>query len=103
MTTREQAAEAAGRFTALEADPRYQGHLGKVELSREVLRWARDTFGDDVTAASSMGDEVLVELIAQSAPSSTCSSSTPDSTSRRPSPPATITRAASGCAPSFRS
>jgi len=68
MTSREQAAEATGRFTALEADPHYQGHLGRVELSREVLRWARDTFGDDVTVASSMGDEVLVELIAQSAP-----------------------------------
>lgn len=61
--------EAAERFSELEADPRYHGHLGRVELSREVLRWAVDTFGDDVTAASSMGDEVLVELIAQSAPS----------------------------------
>ena len=68
MNGRRQAADASKRFAVLESDPRYQGHLGRVELSREVLRWARDTFGDDVTAASSMGDEVLLELIAQSAP-----------------------------------
>ena len=68
MSTREIAAEAAARFAALEADERYQGHLGRVDLSREVLRWAHDAFGDDVTLASSMGDEVLVELTAQSAP-----------------------------------
>ncbi|HSO69738.1 MAG TPA: phosphoadenylyl-sulfate reductase [Arachnia sp.] len=61
--------EANARFTALEADPAYAGHLGRVELSRQVLRWAEETFGSDVTVASSMGDEVLVELIAQSAPS----------------------------------
>lgn len=61
--------EAGARFAALEADPAYAGHLGRVELSRQVLRWAEETFGSDVTVASSMGDEVLVELIAQSAPS----------------------------------
>ena len=48
---------------------RFADHLGKVKLSREVLQWAEQTFGADVTVASSMGDEVLVELIAQSAPS----------------------------------
>ncbi len=68
MNARVVAEEATARFTELESDPSYAGHLGRVELSREVLRWARDTFGDDVTVASSMGDEVLVELIAQSAP-----------------------------------
>lgn len=61
--------EANARFTALESNPAYAGHLGKVKLSREVLQWAEQTFGADVTVASSMGDEVLVELIAQSAPS----------------------------------
>nr|WP_255556445.1 phosphoadenylyl-sulfate reductase [Tessaracoccus palaemonis] len=33
-----------------------------------MLAWAAESFGDDVTVASSMGDEVLVELVAQSAP-----------------------------------
>lgn len=65
---RQVADEANARFTALEADRAYAGHLGRVELSREVLRWAYETFGDDITAASSMGDEVLLELIAQAAP-----------------------------------
>lgn len=68
MTGREVAEQAAEHFTRLESDPRYAGHLGRVELSREVLRWARDTFGDEATVASSMGDEVLVELIAQTTP-----------------------------------
>lgn len=40
-----------------------------MELSREVLRWAEREFGERATVASSMGDEVLVELIGQSAPS----------------------------------
>ena len=61
--------EAAAEFAELEHDAQYQGHLGRVALSRRVLAWAAETFHDDVSAASSMGDEVLVELIAQSAPS----------------------------------
>ncbi|WGT47764.1 phosphoadenylyl-sulfate reductase [Tessaracoccus lacteus] len=71
MTTDELRAladEAAARFAELEADPRHTGHLGRVELSRQVLAWAAETFVDDVTVASSMGDEVLVELVAQAAP-----------------------------------
>ena len=62
------AAEAEQRFGELETRPEYQGHLGRVALSREVVAWAHQAFGDDVTAASSMGDEVLVELIAQTEP-----------------------------------
>lgn len=62
------AEEAAQRFDELETRPEYQGHLGRVALSREVVAWAHQAFGDDVTAASSMGDEVLVELIAQTEP-----------------------------------
>lgn len=62
------AEEAAQRFGELETRPEYQGHLGRVALSREVVAWAHQAFGDDVTAASSMGDEVLVELIAQTEP-----------------------------------
>jgi len=34
----------------------------------DVLRWARDVFGDDLVLASSMGDEVLVDIAAASAP-----------------------------------
>lgn len=58
--------EAALRFAELEATSR--GHLAKVELSRQVLAWAQEVFGGEATVASSMGDEVLVELVAQSAP-----------------------------------
>lgn len=68
MTARGIVDEAAATFEALESDERYQGHLGRVALSRLVLTWASDTFGEHVTVASSMGDEVLVELVAQSAP-----------------------------------
>lgn len=68
MNARQLAVDAAVTFAALESDPAYQRHLGRVALSRLVVRWVFDTFGDDATVASSMGDEVLVELIAQSAP-----------------------------------
>ncbi|UZN05077.1 phosphoadenylyl-sulfate reductase [Cellulomonas sp. S1-8] len=34
----------------------------------DVLRWARDVFGDDLVLASSMGDEVLVDVAARAAP-----------------------------------
>lgn len=67
MSLQQAAAEAERRFAELEGDARYQGHLGRVALSRAVIAWAHGQFGDSVTAASSMGDEVLVELIAQEA------------------------------------
>lgn len=34
----------------------------------DVLRWARDVFGTDLVLASSMGDEVLVDLAARAVP-----------------------------------
>ncbi|MFC0646859.1 phosphoadenylyl-sulfate reductase [Cellulomonas phragmiteti] len=34
----------------------------------DVLRWARDVFGHDLVLASSMGDEVLVDLAAKAVP-----------------------------------
>ncbi|ADG74634.1 phosphoadenosine phosphosulfate reductase [Cellulomonas flavigena DSM 20109] len=34
----------------------------------DVLRWARDVFGSDLVLASSMGDEVLVDIAATAAP-----------------------------------
>ena len=54
--------EATERFAALEAD-QGQSYEGRVELAREVLRWAHETFGEQLTTASSMGDEVLVHLL----------------------------------------
>lgn len=38
-----------------------------VMQAKEVLRWARLTFGDQLVVASSMGDEVLVHLASQEA------------------------------------
>ena len=54
--------EATERFAAIEADEG-QSYEGRVELAREVLRWAHETYGDRLTTASSMGDEVLVHLL----------------------------------------
>jgi phosphoadenosine phosphosulfate reductase len=62
------AAEAEERFSALEADGAPAAYEDRVELSREVLRWAADTFGDRLTVASSMGDEVLVHLVGTTIP-----------------------------------
>ena len=50
--------DATERFSAREAAA--TAYAEKVELTREVLRWAQDTYGDGLTVASSMGDEVLV-------------------------------------------
>lgn len=36
---------------------------GRVETARRVLGWAEETFGEGLTTASSMGDEVLVHLV----------------------------------------
>ena len=38
-----------------------------VAQAQEILRWARQTFGDQLVVASSMGDEVLVHLASQEA------------------------------------
>jgi phosphoadenosine phosphosulfate reductase len=62
------AARAEERFAALEAQGARASYEEKVELSREVLRWAADTFGDRLTVASSMGDEVLVHLVGTTVP-----------------------------------
>ena len=62
------AARAEERFSALESQGTGASYEEKVELSREVLRWAADTFGDRLTVASSMGDEVLVHLVGTTVP-----------------------------------
>ena len=40
----------------------------RVETARNALRWAHETFLDDLTVASSMGDEVLVHLVGTTIP-----------------------------------
>ena len=50
------------QFAALEAE--LSGtYEGRVELARRALTWADETFGEGLTVASSMGDEVLVHLV----------------------------------------
>ncbi|WP_406830954.1 phosphoadenylyl-sulfate reductase [Pedococcus sp. KACC 23699] len=62
------AAEGEQRFGALEADGAHASYENRVELAREALRWAAKTFGDRLTVASSMGDEVLVHLVGTTIP-----------------------------------
>ena len=59
---RSAADEAQQRFAALEAE-RGGTYEGRVELARETLRLAHETYGAGLTTASSMGDEVLVHLL----------------------------------------
>lgn len=49
-----------------EAEQRFG--TGSVEDARGAIAWAHDTFGAGLAVASSMGDEALVHLAAQSAP-----------------------------------
>ena len=64
-------AEGAERVAALEAAGAAGGptaYEARVEAAREALRWAADTFGEQLTVASSMGDEVLVHLVGTTIP-----------------------------------
>ncbi|GAB3116104.1 phosphoadenylyl-sulfate reductase [Janibacter alkaliphilus] len=56
------AEEGQRLFAALESDlgGTYEG---RVEIARRALQWASSTFGERLTVASSMGDEVLVHLV----------------------------------------
>jgi phosphoadenosine phosphosulfate reductase len=56
---------AAGGAAAGSSDAAYER---RVEQSRRVLRWAASEFGDDLTVASSLGDEVLVHLVGATVP-----------------------------------
>jgi len=62
----------AARFGALEASGDETSgdtaYLHRVEVAREALRWAQQTFGEHLTVASSMGDEVLVHLVGTTIP-----------------------------------
>jgi phosphoadenosine phosphosulfate reductase len=60
------AREGQERVAALEDGART--HEDRVAVAREALRWGLDTFGDQLTVASSMGDEVLVHLVGTTIP-----------------------------------
>jgi phosphoadenosine phosphosulfate reductase len=62
------AEEAAAHFERLEAGGDHAAYQDRVETAREALRWAAATFGDRLTVASSMGDEVLVHLVGTTIP-----------------------------------
>jgi phosphoadenosine phosphosulfate reductase len=52
----------------LEREASAQTYEDKVALGRDVLVWARETYGDGLTIASSMGDEILLHLAGSTAP-----------------------------------
>ena len=62
------AEDAAARFAAIEADPARAAYEDRVELARQALTWAHEVFGEGLTVASSMGDEVLVHLVGTTIP-----------------------------------
>ena len=71
------ASEAAARFDALESEASSAPDDGsgadaayahRVDVARQALRWAQETFGEHLTVASSMGDEVLVHLVGTTIP-----------------------------------
>jgi phosphoadenosine phosphosulfate reductase len=62
------AAEGGERFAALEAAGDGTSYEERVELAQQALVWAHETFGEHLTVASSMGDEVLVHLVGTTIP-----------------------------------
>lgn len=65
---RRHALEAGRRFAAREEGLDSTSHDGRVELTREILAWAAETYGDRLIVASNMQDAVLVELAAAQRP-----------------------------------
>jgi phosphoadenosine phosphosulfate reductase len=57
-------AAAVGEDAGMDPD----AYALRVETARGALRWAAETFGADLTVASSMGDEVLVHLVGTTIP-----------------------------------
>ena len=58
----------AEHFATLEAQGEGTAYEQRVEVARQALRWAHETFGEHLTVASSMGDEVLVHLVGTTIP-----------------------------------
>ena len=81
---------------------RVRPSCGPDATAEQLLAWAAETFGDKLIVASNMQDAVLVDLAARRRRASTCSSSRPATTSRRPSAPATPSSASTTCGSSTR-
>lgn len=62
------AAQGESHFSELEREAAPAAYESRVQVAREALRWAAATFGDRLTVASSMGDEVLVHLVGTTIP-----------------------------------
>ena len=62
------AAAGSRHFAERESEAGSTAYDHRVELAQEALRWAAETFGDQLTVASSMGDEVLVHLVGSTIP-----------------------------------
>jgi phosphoadenosine phosphosulfate reductase len=62
------AAEGAARVVEVGTGAGPHAYAERVETARAALRWAAETFGADLTVASSMGDEVLVHLVGTTIP-----------------------------------
>jgi phosphoadenosine phosphosulfate reductase len=62
------AAEGAARVVEPGTGAAPDAYAERVETARAALRWAAETFGADLTVASSMGDEVLVHLVGTTIP-----------------------------------
>ena len=60
--------ELAHEGAALVGDGDGPAYEDRVEAARVALRWARLIFGDRLSVASSMGDEVLVHLVGRTVP-----------------------------------
>ncbi|HEU4329638.1 MAG TPA: phosphoadenylyl-sulfate reductase [Lapillicoccus sp.] len=67
-TVQELAAEGAAAVREEGTAAGSDAYEQRVETARSALRWAHATFGDDLTVASSMGDEVLVHLVGTTIP-----------------------------------
>ena len=65
---RRHAMEAGRRFADREQHLDETSHDGHVELTRAILAWAAETYGDRLIVASNMQDGALVELAAAQRP-----------------------------------
>lgn len=65
---RDAVTEGQALVVDLEARLGTDTHAARLEVARAAIAWARDTFGDQLTTASSMGDTTLVHLVAGQVP-----------------------------------
>jgi phosphoadenosine phosphosulfate reductase len=67
-TLQDLVAEGSRHIAEVERQLGTTAYEARVGVAREALRWAAQTFGDRLTVASSMGDEVLVHLVGRTIP-----------------------------------